>query len=222
MTVRDALAERFAIMAANAEGAPADQVTRWAYADVAKQYIDRARKLPAQLPADPRVRAATQAVRRCLSPRRDAMVGPKDVAVEALEALARVLDVVEVTAVTIYLSNWSSHKSLGHHGPGRKLTIMARPRKWEKGDGVVPELVPREEHLLAVQSGAMGLDRYREAYKRGLYSRDMSSLDLRDGDTLCCACSRAQAAQGKCHRVWAAEYLRDKGYRVVLDGEVTP
>jgi hypothetical protein len=97
MTVRDDLAERFAIMAANAEGAPDSTVASWAYADVARQYIERARKLPGQRPADPRVRAATQAVRRCLSPRRDAMVGPKDVAVEALEALARVLVVVEVT-----------------------------------------------------------------------------------------------------------------------------
>lgn len=89
------LAERFAIMAANANGAPDGQVTRWAYADVARQYTDRARALPDQLPADPRVMAATQAVRRCLSPHRDEMVGPKDVAVEALETLAAVL--VEVT-----------------------------------------------------------------------------------------------------------------------------
>lgn len=89
------LAERFAIMAEATPGAPDDQVARWAYADVARQYTARARALPGQLPADPRVMAATQAVRRCLSPHRDEMVGPKDVAVAALEALAEVL--VEVT-----------------------------------------------------------------------------------------------------------------------------
>ena len=94
------LAERFAIMAANAPGAPDDQVARWAYADVARQYTDRARALPGQLPADPRVRTATQAVRRCLSPHRDEMVGPKDVAVAALETLAAVLVEVEVEIAT--------------------------------------------------------------------------------------------------------------------------
>jgi len=34
----------------------------------------------------------------------------------------------------------------------------------------------------------------------------------------CCACSRAAAAAGMCHRVWAAEALARAGWRVVLDG----
>lgn len=36
---------------------------------------------------------------------------------------------------TLYLSNWSSHRTPGCHGPGRKLTIMAAPRRWEHGAG---------------------------------------------------------------------------------------
>lgn len=44
---------------------------------------------------------------------------------------------------TIYLSNWSSHKTPGAHGPGRKFTIMARPREWEVGEGTVAVLMPR-------------------------------------------------------------------------------
>ena len=40
------------------------------------------------------------------------------------------------------------------------------------------------------------------------------------GDTLICACSRAAAAEGRCHRVWAAEVLREAGWDVVLDGHL--
>lgn len=39
-----------------------------------------------------------------------------------------------------------------------------------------------------------------------------------DGDTLCCACSRAEAAAGRCHRAWAAPFLKRAGWRVILDG----
>jgi len=43
-----------------------------------------------------------------------------------------------------------------------------------------------------------------------------------DGDTLCCACSAANAARDLCHRAWAAPYLVRAGWRVLLDGvEVT-
>lgn len=40
-----------------------------------------------------------------------------------------------------------------------------------------------------------------------------------DGDTLCCACSRDDAAAGRCHRVWAAAALVRAGWRVILDGK---
>lgn len=140
---------------------------------------------------------------------------------------------------TIYLSNWSSHKSPGHHGPGRKWTIMARPRHWEKGEGSVALLVPRDEDLQAVRSGSISVTEYRQRYLdsrldrpgdnpfnpwqlKAAVSRDIDPygvVHVRDCDTLCCACSRAAAAKGECHRVWAAELLRVAGWNVVLDGE---
>ena len=49
-----------------------------------------------------------------------------------------------------------------------------------------------------------------------------SVLPVKDGDTLCCACSREAAAKGECHRVWAAEALVAAGWRVVLDGVEIP
>ena len=43
---------------------------------------------------------------------------------------------------TIYLSNWSSHRTPGAHGPGRKWTIMARPMRYHRGEGFVSVLTP--------------------------------------------------------------------------------
>ena len=42
---------------------------------------------------------------------------------------------------------------------------------------------------------------------------------LRDGDALCCACSAAEAAAGRCHRVWAAPILARAGWSVTLEGK---
>lgn len=39
------------------------------------------------------------------------------------------------------------------------------------------------------------------------------------GDTLLCACSREEAAAGRCHRAWAAPFLVRAGWRVILDGK---
>lgn len=43
---------------------------------------------------------------------------------------------------------------------------------------------------------------------------------VKDGDTLCCACSRKAASEGNCHRTWAAPYLHKAGWEVILDGEI--
>ena len=40
-----------------------------------------------------------------------------------------------MTTPTLYITNWSLRKL---HGPGRLLTIMARPRPWEHGVGRIP------------------------------------------------------------------------------------
>lgn len=133
-------------------------------------------------------------------------------------------------APTIYVSNWASRRSPGHHGPGRAWTIMAKPRHFERGDGVVPALVPDVLDLGLVQSHRISVAEYRRRYMLGLEAQSgplMASpritrnvVPVADGDTLCCACSRDKAAAGECHRVWAAEALQAAGWRVVLDGVV--
>lgn len=130
---------------------------------------------------------------------------------------------------TIYLSNWSSHRTPGHHGPGRKLTIMARPRRLEHGEGRVPALTPDPLDLVDVKAGRLPVSAYRERFLAAHGAKDHTpgeltaalpevSRPVADGDTLCCSCSRAEAAAGRCHRVWAAELLQAAGWRVVLDG----
>jgi len=69
----------------------------WAFAAVARDYLDRAWMLPDQGPADPRVLAAGRRVRQHLSPHRGEMVGDESEALAALDELGRVLDAVEVT-----------------------------------------------------------------------------------------------------------------------------
>lgn len=135
----------------------------------------------------------------------------------------------------LHLTNWSS-RSL--HGPGRRLSIMARPRAWEWGDGRVGLLVPDALDLVEHQEGRMSLDRYRERFlarvrrdaRDGLLApgiltwTDGTSLSgpVLDGDSLLCACSRADAAAGRCHRAWAAPWLVRAGWRVILDGVEVP
>lgn len=118
---------------------------------------------------------------------------------------------------TVYVTNWSSRKL---KGPGRQLTIMAAPRSWERGDGAVLALTPDLRDLRDMQDGRITLPEYRRRFERALEGAKLGpgDLDVRDGDTLCCACSRAAAAAGMCHRVWAAEALARAGWRVVLDG----
>lgn len=124
--------------------------------------------------------------------------------------------------MTIYVTNWSS-KAL--HGPGTSWTIMARPRRWERGAGTVAALVPAHAMLTAVRGGSIGVGAYRADYLAHVPVRALAPGRLRagdvvvaDGDTLCCGCARDAAARGECHRAWAAELLRRAGWRVVLDG----
>lgn len=121
-----------------------------------------------------------------------------------------------MTAPTVYLTNWSSK---GMHGPGRRLSIMAMPRAWEHGDGTCHALVPPAAWVRAAKAGTMAVEEYRARYMARL-AADVSVApdDLRDGDTLLCACSREAARRGECHRAWAAEHLARVGWRVVLDG----
>lgn len=136
---------------------------------------------------------------------------------------------------TIYLSNWSSHASPGHHGPGRKFSIMACPRSWEHGEGFVPALTPKVADLVAMRDRKIKFSEYKKRFLASI-SHDVLSPGtlmvwlpvegtempqdalIEDGDTLCCACGRGDAAAGMCHRTWAAKLLDQAGWKVILDG----
>lgn len=145
----------------------------------------------------------------------------------------------------IWLTNWAGRNTAGMFGPGRQFTIMARPRHWEWGMGRVDVLAPLGP-LMPLMVRALkdrrgggeewaSLSRYREAYAEHLAAHlaasDLAPLAMivtnangsdvatvQDGDTLCCACSKAEAAAGRCHRAWIAPFLVRAGWRVVLDG----
>jgi hypothetical protein len=158
---------------------------------------------------------------------------------------------------TLYLSNWSSHRTPGMHGPGRKWTIMADPRHFERGEGRVESLAPLGSRLhrllraaLADRGNVATMEAYRAAFDAAMETRlaggllspergtgyrldgrlwamgapgHMTALPgltcrVEDGDSLLCACSRDEAAAGRCHRAWAAPWLLRAGWRVVLDG----
>jgi hypothetical protein len=137
---------------------------------------------------------------------------------------------------TIYLSNFASFRTPGHHGPGRLFCIMAKPRHWEKGEGHVVVLTPSREDLENYQSGLINGAMYQKRFLEELEGRDLSpgallawvdvsasmkpiAIVVRDGDTLACSCSKEAAAQSKCHRVWIATPLSEAGWRVLLDGK---
>jgi hypothetical protein len=140
---------------------------------------------------------------------------------------------------SLYVTNAASRR-LPFRGPGRVLTIMARPRVryGEAGDASVPLLVPQgvEEDLMQVvvearRAGSALPDveaEYRKVYMERLVGvvdhlqpgvlRASDGVVVECGDTLICACSRAVAAEGRCHRCWAATALARAGWRPVLDG----
>lgn len=138
----------------------------------------------------------------------------------------------------IWLTNAASRRP-PHRGPGRVLTIMAAPRPQfgEAGVGEVPALVPPWEWVRAAKAGELPPEEYRARYLSRL-AQDAGGLvpgalaaylvggrhavAVADGDTLICACSRAAAAAGRCHRCWAGEALLAAGWDVVLDGREVP
>jgi hypothetical protein len=97
--------------------------------------------------------------------------------------------------------------------------------------GVLPFETYRElylSHLARVETEAR-LARTRETSDRparpggfepGRLVAEVEDGDVlvESGDTLVCACSRADAIAGRCHRAWAAIALLRAGWLVVLDG----
>lgn len=66
---------------------------------------------------------------------------------------------------TIHLTNFASRLP-PHRGPGRTYSIMAKPRRWEHGEGSVWRLTPRPTDLDAVRSGAIDIAEYRRRFER--------------------------------------------------------
>jgi hypothetical protein len=107
---------------------------------------------------------------------------------------------------------------------------MAHPRPWERGDGRVLTLAPVGNDRMQLRNGQISPVEYFQRFTRRtrpplgpghLYATRGDTIDVMNvaaGDTLCCACSRENAAVGCCHRVWAAELLRLAGWDVLLDG----
>ena len=119
---------------------------------------------------------------------------------------------------------------------------MRNPRRWEVGDGLLEILQPLSDDLRDVRAGVLTIDQYRDRYlayvRNRLAIEDRTGglpgwslrpgalgivtgtgfLRVADGDTLCCACSREDAAAGRCHRCYAAELLVEAGWTIVADG----
>lgn len=142
-----------------------------------------------------------------------------------------------MTRPTLHLTNWSSRKL---HGPGLRFGIMARPRRWEHGDGKVLRLIPDANEAplmlraLADRANVATMLAYRDAIEArwagdnflvpwrlvAMTTRETSLapagewIPVRDGDSILCAC----AVGAECHRRWAAPFLVRAGWRVLLDG----
>lgn len=140
--------------------------------------------------------------------------------------------------MTLTLSNWSSHRSPGHHGPGRTLCGMTAPRSWEKGDGRVFSVAPDVDLLHQVKRGEIGHDLYFERYAHRLahpgdevgYGPGQLRIHnpgdthpwgdgrVADGDTICCACARPGSPKRThpCHLEWLAPHLVRAGWETVV------
>lgn len=144
---------------------------------------------------------------------------------------------------TLHVTNFST-RSL--HGPRRVWTIMAHPRRFDRGDGrlfaftpwgaaidFMRQLVRDRKAGLPVDEKVLGDYRMLQEGQAkacakplgellgnlwGVDGIQVPAIPVEDGDTLCCACSKDEAAAGRCHRVWAAHALVKVGWRVLLDG----
>ena len=147
---------------------------------------------------------------------------------------------------TIYLASAAQTNADRKRGlpVGHRLTIMHSPNteRGETGLGRVPVLTPTDAEwydlgrpLIEARRHKRPLDPADVAAYRGALETRWAAADLSpgvllahaytgqrepvpDGAVLMCACSRAHAAAGECHRVWAAPFLVRAGWTVILDG----
>lgn len=122
-----------------------------------------------------------------------------------------------------------------HYGEGLDGSVpLLTPTadEWGLGRLIVAqrrEGLPMDPDALAAYRGSME-SRWSRALRLGLLRpgrlqwsavRGMGGgllSEVPDGAALCCSCSAAEAAAGRCHRAWAAPVLRRAGWSVVLDG----
>ncbi len=149
---------------------------------------------------------------------------------------------------TVYASNFASWRTAGHHGSGRKISVMAQPRMpYQFGDSCAPLLMPcgqdlvelRREQItereyflrLAVKlaerwndgllkPGALGVADSTWWYRgREFRLPPEGSAWVQDGDSLLCVCARPGPSRThRCHVELVAEYLVRAGWDVVLYG----
>lgn len=134
----------------------------------------------------------------------------------------------------LYLTNFSSRKA-PHRGPGSVYTMMIKPkpeRGW-LGQGRVWPLTPCLSWLEAYLAGHIDLAMYEQLFVSRLKANPqmlnpgkllaerpvLGQVQVRGGDTVCCACARAKAERRECHRAFVAPFLHSAGWQVVLDGE---
>jgi len=141
---------------------------------------------------------------------------------------------------TIYIARFHDTQ---YHGPGRKFSIVTEldevsfMPEWAKLpttdpyiDGIVDALTPDVQLWKNYLSGAIPWQSFREKYSQVVSSTplyhgtlmarltDGSEIIVDDGDTLLCVCTKAKADDMRCHRAWAAYWLRGCNWRVMIDG----
>lgn len=143
---------------------------------------------------------------------------------------------------TLYLTNWGSSRVYKGSRPkcpipGRRLCAMARPRRFETGDGLCRTAAPDAYDLLAVQASG-DIARYRRACESlwaGHLDADRMApgaltfelpweighhQPVKDGDGLLCACARPGSPRRThpCHLEILVPFLVRAGWDVILDG----
>ena len=139
--------------------------------------------------------------------------------------------------MTLHLTNWASR---AEHGPGTKISAMAKPLAWMSAYGIAPNAAPHLLDLEAIRSDTITIEEYtarcvaRWAYFAALDRYLPGKFDsvrpeggrrmnikIADGDSLLCTCPRRGSHRWRrpCHLESLAPFLVRAGWRVLLYGE---
>lgn len=129
------------------------------------------------------------------------------------------------TKPAVHLVNFGQTKKVP---PEDVYSIMVWTPKWAQCSQSIPILAPSEVDLVGYKNGTLSLHDYQKSYEERLRSNinKITPLALLDNYAnliptdayLCCVCSKDKAQKGQCHRVWAAQILKEAGWIVTLDG----